>query len=130
MKLKKILIIMFAMITSLSFAQNGTSNAISNKNYMFAESYGNSNYACSITFKKEHKDSLNKILDTYFENKELSKKKTVWYKHKEINNSNDIFYVELKQRTLKIEWKNKKEPNTEIVEKLKKISAEIVNEIK
>ena len=121
---------MFAMITSLSFAQNGTSNAISNKNYMFAESYGNSNYACSITFKKEHKDSLKKILDTYFENKELSKKKTVWYKHKEINNSNDIFYVELKQRTLKIEWKNKKEPNTEIVEKLKKISAEIVNEIK
>ena len=54
---------MFAMITSLSFAQNGTSNAISNKNYMFAESYGNSNYACSITFKKEHKDSLNKIIE-------------------------------------------------------------------
>ena len=130
MKLKKILIIMFAMITSLSFAQNGTSNAISNKSYMFAESYGNSNYACSITFKKEYKDSLNKILDTYFENKELSKKKTVWKKLKEINNSNDIFYVELKQRTLKIEWKNKKEPNSEIVEKLKKISAEIVNKIK
>ena len=130
MKLKKILIIMFAMITSLSFAQNGTSNAINNKNYMFAESYGNSNYACSITFKKEHKDSLNKILDTYFENKELQKKKTVWKKLKEINNSNDIFYVELKKRTLKIEWKNKKEPNTEIVEKLKKISVEIVNKIK
>ena len=130
MKLKKLLMIMFAMITSLSIAQNGTSNAVSNKNYMFAESYGNSNYACSITFKKEYKDSLNKILESYFENKEVQKKKTVWYKHKEINNSNDIFYVELKQRTLKIEWKNKKEPNTEIVEKLKKISAEIVNEIK
>ena len=130
MKLKKILMTMFAMIATLSFAQNGTSNAVSNKNYMFAESYGNSNYACSITFKKEYKDSLNKILDTYFENKELSKKKTVWKKLKEINNSNDIFYVELKKRTLKIEWKNKKEPNTEIVEKLKKISTEIANKIK
>ena len=129
MKLKEILIIMFAMITSLSFAQNGKSNAVSNKNYMFAESYGNSNYACSITFKKEYKDSLNKILDTYFENKEVQKKKTVWKKLKEINNSNDIFYVELKQRTLKIEWKNKEESNTEIVEKLKKISSEITKSL-
>ena len=46
------------------------------------------------------------------------------------NNSNEIFYEKLKQRTLKIEQKNKKEPNTEIVEQIKKISAEIVNEIK
>ena len=118
------------MITSLSFAQNGTANAVSNKNYMFAESYGNSNYACSITFKKEFKDSVHNILNTYFENKELFKKKIVWKKFKEDNDPNNIFYVELKQRTLKIEWKNNEKANIEIVEKLKKISAEIVNKIK
>ena len=35
-----------------------------------------------------------------------------------------------KFREMNMNYQNKKEPNTEIVEKLKKISAEIVNEIK
>ena len=122
MKLK-ILMIMFTMFTSLTFAQNGTANAVSNKNYMFAESYGNSNYACSITFKKEFKDSVQNILNTYFENKEL------WKKFKEDNDPNNIFYVELKQRSLKIEWKNNDKANIEIVEKLKKISREIIESL-
>ena len=128
MKLK-ILMIMFTMFTSLTFAQNGTANAVSNKNYMFAESYGNSNYACSITFKKEFKDSVQNILNTYFENKELFKKKIVWKKFKEDNDPNNIFYVELKQRSLKIEWKNNEKANIEIVEKLKKISREIIESL-
>jgi Skp family chaperone for outer membrane proteins len=128
MKLK-ILIIMFTMITSLSFAQNGTVNAVSNKNYMFSESYSNSNYACSITFKKEFKDSVNNILNTYFENKELLKKKIVWKKFKEDNDSNNIFYVVLKKRSLKIEWKNNENANIEIVEKLKKFSREIIESL-
>lgn len=130
MKIKKPLIIVFAMITTLSFAQNRTANAVSNKNYMFAESYSNSNYACSITFKKEFKDSINIILNTYFENKELLKKKIVWKKLKEIYNQDDYFYVEIKQNSLKIEWKNSKQTNNEIVEKLKKISSEIIYIIK
>ena len=117
------------MFTSLTFAQNGTANAVSNKNYMFAESYGNSNYACSITFKKEFKDSVQNILNTYFENKELFKKKIVWKKFKEDNDPNNIFYVELKQRSLKIEWKNNDKANIEIVEKLKKISREIIESL-
>ncbi len=118
------------MITSLLFAQNGTANAVSNNNYMFAESYSNNTYACDITFKKEFKDSVNSILNTYFENKELLKKKTVWKKLKKNNNTYNIFYVKLKQRSLKIEWKNNVEVSIEMVEKLKKISREIINKIK
>ena len=73
-----------------------------------------------------------KIIATYLlngEDEELLKKKIVWKKFKEDNDSNNIFYVELKKRSLKIEWKNNENANIEIVEKLKKISREIIESL-
>ena len=129
MKLIKILTITFLMCFSFSFAQENTASAVTNKNNMFAESYGTSNYASSIIFKKKNRDAVTEILNKYFENSAVVKNKIIWRKLIGISNPDDSFFIELKQNSLKIEWKNKNNnTNKELIDKLKIISKEILNQ--
>jgi hypothetical protein len=124
-------IIMILINTTISFGQKGTISTINDKKYIFAESCSDNNYTSTFTFDKKAREKIISTLELYFEDKEHSNNKLVWKNIKNQFNEEDVFYIELKNKKLKIEWKNmNKSSHKEIIDKLKKISAEIVNSLK
>lgn len=124
-------IIMILINTSVSFGQKGTISTVNDKKYVFAESSSDNNYASTFSFDKKEREKIVRILEFYFEDKANSNNNLIWKKLKDTYNEDDVFHVELKNKKLKIEWKNmQKTSHKETIEKLKKISAEIVKTIK
>lgn len=124
-------IIMILINSSISFGQKGTISTVNDKKYQFGETCSENNYASSFTFNKEEKEKILAVLELYFEDKVYSNNNSVWKKLKGTFTEEDIFFVELKNKKLKIEWKNKqKTSHKDTIEKLKKISAEIIESLK
>lgn len=124
-------IIMILINTSVSFGQKGTISTVNDKKYVFAESSSDNNYASTFSFDKKEREKIVSILEFYFEDKANSNNNLIWKKLKDTYNEDDVFHVELKNKKLKIEWKNmQKTSHKETIEKLKKISAEIVKTLK
>lgn len=122
---------MILINTTISFGQKGTISTVNDKKYSFTESCSDNNYASTFAFDKKEREKIVSSLEFYFEVKEHSNNKLVWKKLKDTSNEDDVFYVELKNKKLKIEWKNmNKTTHKETIEKLKKISAEIVKSLK
>ncbi len=115
----------------MSFGQKGSITKVNDKKYTFTETSSNNNYASTFTFNKKEREKIVSALELYFDNKEHSKNKLVWKKLKNTSNTEDILFIELKNKKLKIEWTNKQETShKETIEKLKKISAEIIKSLK
>lgn len=122
---------MILINTSVSFGQKGTISTVNDKKYVFAESSSDNNYASTFSFDKKEREKIVSILEFYFEDKANSNNNLIWKKLKDTYNEDDVFHVELKNKKLKIEWKNmQKTSHKETIEKLKKISAEIVKTLK
>ena len=124
-------IIMILINTSVSFGQKGTISTVNDKKYVFAESSSDNNYTSTFSFDKKEREKIVSTLEFYFEDKANSNNNLIWKKLKDTSNEDDVFHVELKNKKLKIEWKNmQKTSHKETIEKLKKISAEIVKSLK
>ena len=123
-------IIILLITSSISFGQNNSVNAINSKKYKFVESYNDNNYASSITFNRNKKEDVKTILNKYFAEVTVSGSVTTWKSLKDNKVKDDIFIIKLKNRDLKIEWKSKINTSNSTCNRLKKISAEIIESIK
>jgi len=119
--------------TFIMNAQNTRSSehakAVANDKYTFVESITNNSYASSFTFKSINKEKVQSILNKYFDGSKNSTKAMTWGNMKNEANNGDVFFIELKNKELKIEWKNNISHKNYINE-LKKISQNVVEVIK
>lgn len=124
-----LIILLFS--TSITFGQNNSITTGTGKAYTFAESIGKNYYAANFTFNKNKKEAIVAVLDSYFEKALQSNKKTIWKKSKGEYALEDSFFIELKNRELKIEWKNTiNNTNQSIIDELKKVCKDVIDVIK
>ncbi len=112
-----------------SYSKSDSNVAIST--YLLSESYTDNSYSASIIIKKNKKDQVVSILNKYFIEIISSEKVMNWRTLKDYAGNENIYFVELKNKGLKIEWKNElKASHIKIIDKLKKITKEIMDTIK
>ncbi|WP_370425280.1 hypothetical protein [Tenacibaculum dicentrarchi] len=120
----------FFILTTISSAQNNTITSKTGKKYMFSESCSHSHYASSFVFKKNKKEEITSVLNKYFDRKIVSGSVIIWNKLKNDEVDEDILFIEIKNKGLKIEWKSQTKTSNDIINQLKKISTEIIEILK
>lgn len=124
------ILIFFLSNATITLGQNNSINTVSGKTYSTTEVIGKNEYSASLVFNKSKREALITILESYFDEVQKANKKITWKKLKGEHSTKAVFFVELKNKELKIEGKNSEEPlSPSVLEKLQKIYKEVVEVI-